>query len=74
MDSALGEAGLNRKVTLPVLHFLLLSVLASTDRSALQVVEPPLAVPGYEMAMLWAERSLRDPAHKWFREHLAASV
>ncbi len=72
---------------LSVPHFLLLmSVLASTDlvamlpsrlvrdRSALQVVEPPLAVPGYEMVMLWAERSHRDPVHKWFREHLVASV
>lgn len=75
MDRALAEAGLKRKVTLPVLHFLL-PVLASTDlvamlpsrlvrdRSALQVVEPPLTVPGYEMTMLWAERPHRDPAHK----------
>ncbi|WP_176257465.1 LysR family transcriptional regulator [Pseudomonas sp. R16(2017)] len=86
-DKALAEAGLSRRVVLSVPHFLLLkSVLASTDlvamlpsrlvrdSSTLQAVEPPLAVPGYEMAMLWAERSHRDPAHKWLREHLAASV
>jgi len=43
-------------------------------RSTLQVVEPPLVVLGYEMAMLWAECSHRVSAHKWFREHLAVSV
>jgi DNA-binding transcriptional LysR family regulator len=42
--------------------------------SALRMVEPPLAVPGYEMAMLWHERSHRDPAHQWLREHIAAAV
>jgi len=26
------------------------------------------------MAMFWGERSHRDPAHKWLREHLLASV
>jgi DNA-binding transcriptional LysR family regulator len=41
---------------------------------ALQVVDAPLEVPGYEMAMFWGERSHRDPAHKWLRAHLLASV
>lgn len=86
-DKALAEVGLSRKVVLSVPHFLMvMSVLASTDlvamlpsrlvrdNPALQVVEAPLPVPGYEMAMFWGERSHRDPAHKWLREHLAASV
>jgi DNA-binding transcriptional LysR family regulator len=38
------------------------------------VVDAPLEVPGYEMAMFWGERSHRDPAHKWLREQLLASV
>jgi DNA-binding transcriptional LysR family regulator len=38
------------------------------------MVEPPVAVPGYEMAMLWHERSHRDPAHQWLREHIAGAV
>jgi DNA-binding transcriptional LysR family regulator len=41
---------------------------------ALRVTEPPIDVPGYEMCMLWHERSHRDPAHQWLREHIAASV
>lgn len=86
-DSALSERGLSRRVVLSVPHFLFLkSVLASTDLVAmlpsrlvqddprLQQVEPPVAVPGFEMHMLWHERSHRDPAHQWLREHIAASV
>ncbi len=62
------------------------SVLASTDlvamlpsrlvggSPALRVVEPPVAVPGFEMSMLWHERSHRDPAHQWLRGYIADSV
>ncbi|WP_413741428.1 LysR family transcriptional regulator [Sodalis sp. RH15] len=85
-DTALARLGLTRRVVLSVPHFLLLrSVLAATDLvaimplrlvdglPALQVVEPPVAVPGFEMSMLWHERVHRDPAHQWLREYIAAS-
>ncbi|MBX4421481.1 LysR family transcriptional regulator, partial [Mycobacterium tuberculosis] len=42
--------------------------------SALQVVEPPVEVPGYEMSMLWHERVHRDPAHQWLRDVIAGAV
>lgn len=82
-DDALAVHGLQRRVVLSVPHFLFLrSVLESTDLVAmlperliqgttLQVVEAPLEVSGYEMAMLWHERSHRDPAHQWLRQHIA---
>lgn len=86
-DEALSAAGLERRVVLSVPHFLFLrSVLESTDLvamlparlvrdpGALQVVESPVDVPGYEMSMLWHERLHRDPAHQWLREHIASSV
>lgn len=86
-DKALAQAGLTRRVVLSVPHFLfVISALSSTDlvamvperlvrgNPALRVVAPPVDVPGYEMAMLWHERSHRDPAHQWLREHIAASV
>lgn len=86
-DDALRRLGLTRNVVLSVPHFLfLISVLASGDlvgllperlvrgNAALRVVEAPLEVPGYEMAMLWHERVHRDPAHMWLREHIAASI
>jgi DNA-binding transcriptional LysR family regulator len=64
----------------------MMSVLANTDlvamlparlvrdNSALRVVEAPVEVPGYEMTMLWHERSHRDPAHQWLRECIVDSV
>lgn len=86
-DEVLTRRGLERRVVLSVPHFLFLrSVLESTDlvamlperlvqdSTALQVVEAPLELPGYEMAMLWHERSHRDPAHQWLREKIASSV
>lgn len=86
-DAALSQVGLTRRVVLSVPHFLfLVSAVASTDlvamapfrlasaHPALRMVEPPVDVPGYEMCMLWHERSHRDPAHAWLREQIAASV
>lgn len=86
-DQALAEIGLTRRVVLSVPHFLfVISTLTSTDlvaivperlvlnNPALRVVEPPVSVPGYEMTMLWHERSHRDPAHQWLRAQFAAAV
>lgn len=86
-DETLAKVGLTRKVVLSVPHFLFMSsVLASTDlvgmlparlargNGALQMVEPPVEVPGYEIAMLWHERVHRDPAHQWLREFIAGVV
>lgn len=86
-DQVLAQAGLKRQVVLSVPHFLFLrSVLASTDLVAmvpsrlvrdttdLQLVSPPLEVPGFEMCMLWHERSHRDPAHQWLRTQIASAV
>jgi len=85
-DDALAAHGLQRRVVLSVPHFLFLrSVLESTDlvamlparlvqSDALQVVEAPLEIPGYEMAMLWHERVHRDPAHQWLRQQIINAI
>ncbi|HEY0211641.1 LysR family transcriptional regulator [Acerihabitans sp.] len=86
-DITLAKAGLARRVVLSVPHFLLvMSALAATDlvamlpsrlvrnSPALRVVEPPVEVEGFELVMLWHERTHRDPAHQWLRAHIAASV
>jgi DNA-binding transcriptional LysR family regulator len=86
-DATLAEVELTRKVALSVPHFLfVISTLRNTDMVAmlperlvrgdksLKIVEAPVEVPGYEMSMLWHERSHRDPAHQWLREHIAAVV
>lgn len=86
-DTVLTGLGLTRRVALSVPHFLFLgAVLESTDlvamvpsrlvraNPALQVVDAPLEVPGFEMLMLWHERVHRDPAHQWLREHIAGAL
>lgn len=86
-DAALAQAGLARRVVLSVPHFLfMIAALESSDlvamlparlaagRVSLRVAEPPLPVPGYEMAMYWHERSHRDPAHRWLRERIAGAL
>ncbi|MCI2246577.1 LysR family transcriptional regulator [Xanthomonas sp. PPL568] len=86
-DAALRAHGLQRRVVLSVPHFLfVVAALQRSDlvamlperlvrgQSGLQVCAPPLELPGYEMAMLWHERVHRDPAHRWLREHLLASI
>lgn len=86
-DNALANLGLARRVVLSVPHFLfmletlrnseLVAVLPERlvrDAGGLTVVEPPLAVAGFEMLMLWHERWHRDPAHRWLRQQIVSSL
>lgn len=86
-DIALANLGLTRRVVLSVPHFLfMLETLRNSDlvavlperlvrgQSGLVVVEPPLAVAGFEMLMLWHERWHRDPAHQWLRQFIVNSL
>ncbi|MEQ4616673.1 MAG: LysR family transcriptional regulator [Corticimicrobacter sp.] len=86
-DKALAACGVARRVALSVPHFLFLNaVLAHTNlvamvpsrlvrgNMALQVAAAPVAIPGFEMLMLWPERVHRDPAHQWLRAHIANSI
>lgn len=34
----------------------------------------PLELPPLELGMAWQPRNPADPAHRWFRAHLAAAV
>lgn len=82
-DDALAARGLTRNVVLSVPHFLfMLDALARTDlvavlperlvatTGALQVVDPPVELAGFDMLMLWHERLHRDPGHKWLRQQI----
>ena len=85
LDPLLESRGRKRRVALSVPHFLFVpEVLARTDLVALlpsrlvaeksdrlTVLAPPLPVPGFDMAMLWHERSHLDPAHGWLRAQVA---
>lgn len=86
-DKVLAERGLSRKVVMSAPHFrVVAAALGSTDlvallparlagtQAGLQVMEPPVDIPGYEIAMFWPERLHRDPAHRWLRGFIADSV
>ena len=87
-DTMLESRGRKRRVATSVPHFLFVpellkrtSLVALLPRrlvkdrkEGLQVIEPPLAIPSYQMAMIWHERSHRDPAHQWLRGQVIAAV
>lgn len=86
-DAALAKVGLHRQVMLSVPHFTFVrDVLSSTDlvamlparlvtgMSGLQSIAPPVEVPGYEMVMLWHERSHLDPSHQWVRDVIVSTI
>jgi DNA-binding transcriptional LysR family regulator len=86
-DTALASLGRQRRVVLSLPHFIgAMSAVAASDlvamlprrlvasRRDLQIFEPPLDVPGFEMGMFWHERRHRDPAHRWLREQVLAAV
>jgi DNA-binding transcriptional LysR family regulator len=87
-DVALESLGRTRRVVLSVPHFLFVpEVIARTDLVAMlpfrlvknrsddiRVIASPVAIPTYDMAMIWHERSHLDPAHKWLREELKQAV
>lgn len=85
-DAMLESRGRKRRVSLSTQHLLFMpEVVMQTDLVAvaphrlvkdradrLQIMTPPLAIPSYDMAMIWHERSHADPAHVWLREQLAS--
>lgn len=86
-DVALQALGLHRQVVLSVPHFLFaLDTVRRTDlvamlparlvlgQEGLRVVEPPVPVAGYQMALLWHEVVHRDLAQTWLREQIVEAL
>jgi DNA-binding transcriptional LysR family regulator len=87
-DTALESRGRKRRVVLSTQHFLFVpEVVAQSDLVALVparlirqhaeellIVSPPIHVPGYEMGMVWHERSHVDPAQQWLREQIVRAT
>jgi DNA-binding transcriptional LysR family regulator len=85
VEPLLESRGRERRVSLSVPHFLLVpevvrrtdmvallpSRLIKEDTRHLQVLTPPLQVPGFSMAIIWHERTHSDPAHSWLRSQVA---
>jgi DNA-binding transcriptional LysR family regulator len=87
IDDALRQRGLERRIVFTTPSFLAApQVVAATDlvmilparlaavlaRSLrLAQFEPPVELPGFEMAMFWHARHDSDPAHAFIREEIA---
>ncbi len=90
VDLALEALGLRRNVVLRTSHFLtVVPLIAATDlvctmpariahassqRHDVVVFDPPVAVPGFDVAMFWHPRRERDPAVRWLRDQLRAAA
>lgn len=88
IDTLLEAQGLTRRVVMSLPHFLFIpTLLARSDMVAmlpsrmlgellgdLRTWPVPLELPGYDMVMVWHERSHLDPAHSWLREQVVAAL
>lgn len=88
VDGALRKLGRARSVVLRVPYFLAAPVMvASSDLILttaqlvaehfarlypLQVLAPPVELPGFTIDQVWHERFEQDPAHRWLRAQVAA--
>jgi DNA-binding transcriptional LysR family regulator len=85
-DTALEAIGRSRRVVLSAPGFLIVpEIIARSDMIALvphrivgdrsvqlQILEPPLTVQGFEIAMVWHDRTTTHPLQRWLRERIAA--
>ncbi|MFD8782927.1 LysR family transcriptional regulator [Kitasatospora sp. NPDC059599] len=90
IDGALAELGLRRRVAVVVPSHTSAMLLArdtdlvalgladwlpgAVDALGLRTFPIPLELAPMELGMAWHPRNSADPAHRWFREHVAAAV
>lgn len=84
VDAALAAIGLRRRVALSAPGFLVVpEIVARSNMIALvptrvaddrvgrvRLLEPPLSVPGFDMAMVWHDRTTTHPLHRWLRQRI----
>ena len=85
-DAALEAIGHRRTVALSTPGFLIVpEIISRSDMIAIiprrvaegwsdrvQVMEPPLAIPGFVISSIWHDRTTNHPAQGWLRDRLAA--
>ncbi|MEV0415535.1 LysR family transcriptional regulator [Streptomyces sp. NPDC050448] len=90
IDTALAELGLRRRTSVVVpSHTSAMMLARDTDLVALTLADwlpdtttalglrtfpLPLDLAPLDLGMAWHPRNATDPGHRWFRDHLAASV
>jgi DNA-binding transcriptional LysR family regulator len=87
-DQALETLGYTRRVGLSIASFLMApELVARSDMialvpkrlvsgraEALQILEPPLMVPGFAISLIWHDRTTTHAAMRWLRERVVALV
>ncbi|CAG9000824.1 MAG: HTH-type transcriptional regulator SyrM 1 [Candidatus Celerinatantimonas neptuna] len=86
-DIALTNIGLRRNVVLSVPHFIFAvhTIMSSDlvamlpyrlvyDNPLLEIYEPPVNIPPFDLFMIWNEKYHRDNGHKWLRELIIESI
>lgn len=89
VDRVLADRGLSRRVAVRLRYLLAAPALVAAsdlvctlpasaaarlaEHAPLQVLPPPLPLPGFAMHLVWHERVHADPAHAWFRDRVRAS-
>ncbi|MCC9624409.1 LysR family transcriptional regulator [Thalassospira sp. MA62] len=83
-DDALAALGRTRRIALSAPGFLVIpEIIARSDMVALvpsrvarhrsdqiKLLPPPLTVPGFDMALVWHDRTTGHPLHRWIRERI----
>ncbi|WP_336083795.1 LysR family transcriptional regulator [Thalassospira sp. CH_XMU1448-2] len=87
-DDALAALGRKRNVALSAPGFLVVpEIVARSDMIALvprrvargrtgqiRVFDPPLPVTGFDMALIWHDRTTTHPLHRWIRDQITALI
>lgn len=48
--------------------------IVSEEKEKLQVLDPPIGVPGFELAMIWHDRTTTHPVQRWLRDRFVLLV
>jgi len=87
-DTALDAVGRSRRVVLSAPAFLVVpQIVAGSDLIAvvprrmacdhaleLQVIEPPVPIPGFDIAMAWHDRATTHPMQRWLRTRIVGAA
>ena len=87
-DDALAALGQKRKIALSAPGFLVVpEIIARSDMIALvpsrvakgrtdqiQIFDPPLPVNGFDMALIWHDRTTTHPLHRWLRDQVTLLI
>jgi DNA-binding transcriptional LysR family regulator len=87
-DTVLEAMGRSRRVALSTPGFLVVPRIVANsnmiavvparivreEQERLQILDPPIGVPGFELALVWHDRTTTHPVQRWVRERFIALV